>query len=70
MFLKGILTNCEIWYNVKDEHVKTLEVADNVLMRKMFNAHSKTATELFFLEAGKIPKRRLHHDVLLAHIFC
>ena len=57
MFLNGILTNCEIWYNMKEEHVKTLEVADNDLMRKIFNAHSKTGTELFFLEAGKIPIR-------------
>ena len=27
------------------------------LMRILFNAHSKTATELFFLETGKIPLR-------------
>ena len=57
MFLNGILTNSEVWYNMKDEHFKVLEAADNDLMRKIFKAHSKTACELFFLETGKIPIR-------------
>ena len=65
MLLNGIMTNSEIWYTVKDHHIKTLESADNDLLRKIFNAHSKTAIELLFLETAKIPikfiisKRRL-----------
>ena len=54
-FLSGILTNSETWYNLKEEHFKVLEVADNDLMRKILNAHSKTACELFWLETGKLP---------------
>ena len=54
MLLNGILTNCEVWYTVTEEHFKTLESADIDLFRKMFNAHSKTAIELFYLETAKI----------------
>ena len=57
MLLNGILTNCEVWYNVKEDHLTTLESADNELMRKMFNAHSKTAIEIFFIETAKLPIR-------------
>ena len=59
IFLNGILTNAEAWYNVKEEHLKILEAADNELMRKLLNAHSKTACELLFLETGKIPIRHI-----------
>ena len=57
IFLSGILTNSETWYNLKEEHFKVLEVADNDLMRKILKAHSKTACELFWLETGKLPIR-------------
>ena len=57
MLLNGILTNCEVWYTVKEEHMKSLESADNDLLRKVFNAHCKTAIELFFIETAKIPIR-------------
>ena len=57
VFLNGILTNRETWYNIKEEHFKVLEDADNSLMRNIFNAHSKTACELFWLETGRIPVR-------------
>ena len=49
IFLSGILTNSETWYNLKEEHFKVLEVADNDLMRKILNAHSNTACVLFRL---------------------
>ena len=57
MFINGVLTNSETWYNMKEEHFKILEMKDNELMRKVFNAHSKTACELFWLESGKISIR-------------
>ena len=53
------LTNVEAWYNEKEEHLKILEAADNELMRKLLNAHSKTACELLFLETGKILIRHI-----------
>ena len=57
MFINGVLTNSESWYNMKEEHFKILEMKDNELMRKVFDAHSKTACELFWLESGKISIR-------------
>ena len=57
MLLNGILPNSEVWFNVKEEHLTLLESADIDLMRKIFDAHSKTAIELFFLETAKIPIR-------------
>ena len=57
MLVNGILTNCEIWYRVTEDHIKILESADITLFRKIFMAHSKTALEIFYLETGKIPLR-------------
>ena len=59
IFLNGILTNAEAWYNVKEEHLKVLEAIDNKLMRKLLNAHSKTACKLLFWETGKISIRHI-----------
>ena len=57
MFVNGILTNSDIWYNFTKEHIKVLESQDIQLMRKILNAHSKTASELFFIETAKLPLR-------------
>ena len=72
MLLNGILPNSEVWFNVKEEHLTfNLESADIDLMRKIFDAHSKTAIELFFLETAKIPIRYIiskHRLMYLWHI--
>ena len=57
MLINGILTNCEVWFSLKEEHILSLESADNDIMRKIFNAHCKTAIEIFFIETAKIPIR-------------
>ena len=44
IFFNGFLTNSETWYNMTEEHFKVLEDKDNDLMRKILNAHSKTAS--------------------------
>ena len=69
VFLNSILTNSETWYNFKEEHFKVLEVADNKLMRNIFNAHSKTACELFWLETGKIPIRYIVSKCRLMYLW-
>ena len=51
------MTNAEVWHNVKLHHVQSLESYDVNLLRKVLNAHSKTAIEAFFLELGKYPLR-------------
>ena len=55
--VNSILTNSESWHNVLVRHIKSLEKMDLDLLRKIFNAHSKTPSEAFFLELGKYPLR-------------
>ena len=55
--INGTLTNSEVWPDLTQKHQESIEAADLDLMRKIFNAHSKTASELFYLETGKIPLR-------------
>ena len=57
MLVNGLLFNSEVWYSVKSKHLETLENIDLILLKKLFKAHSKTAIEAFFLEAGIIPIR-------------
>ena len=63
--LNGMLTNAEVWNSIKSKHIDVLEKIDLMLMKKIINAHSMTAKEAFFLEAGLVPikfmlsKRRL-----------
>ena len=57
MMVNGIITNSEVWYNIKENHLVTLEEIDQTLRRKVFKAHSKTAIEALYLEAGIIPIR-------------
>ena len=59
MFINGILTNSEIWYNVSKKHIETLENGDNMLIRKLLKGHSKTAKEALHLETGLVPIRYL-----------
>ena len=56
-FVNSIMTNSEIWHNVKLHHVQSLEKYDLSLLRKIMNAHSKTASEAFFFELGRLPLR-------------
>ena len=51
------LTNSEVWYLVKEKHLEILESIDQMLLRKVLKAHSKTAIEALFLETGRIPLR-------------
>merc|ERR1719318_1737740 len=57
LFINSIMSNSEIWHNVKLSHVQRLEKLDMQLLRKIVNAHSKTASEALFFELGKLPLR-------------
>ena len=57
LFANSIMTNAEVWHNVKLYHVQSLESYDVNLLRKILNAHSKTPIEAFFLELGRYPLR-------------
>ena len=56
-FINSIMSNSEIWHNVYLKHTQSLEQMDHDLLRKIFNAHSKTPCEEFFFEVGKYPLR-------------
>ena len=42
---------------MKEIHITALEKIDILYLRKLFDAHSKTATETFYIETGKLPIR-------------
>ena len=54
-FTNSVLTNSEVWHNMQSKHTKSLEKSDLALLRSILNAHSKTATEAFYLELGIYP---------------
>ena len=56
-FINSVMSNSEIWHNVLGRHTQSLEQMDLDLLRKILNAHSKTAAESFYLELGKYPLR-------------
>ena len=72
MLLNGILFNSEAWHNISETEIRILETVDEYLLRALVKAHSKTALEFLYLEAGAIPirfiiaSRRLiyHHNIL------
>ena len=55
--VNGILFNSEIWYDIKENEVEQLEQVDQILLRKILNAHSKTTIESLYLELGCLPIR-------------
>ena len=57
LLLNSLLSNGEAWYNVTEKEVSSLEKVDEMLIRKIFSAHSKTPIELLYLESGNIPIR-------------
>ena len=55
MLINGILYNSEAWQSISEEEYKQLEEVDNHLIRKIFQAHSKTSTSFLHLESGTLP---------------
>ena len=72
MLINGMLFNSEAWHALTKTHIKQLELVDNQLLRKIFNAHPKTSTAFLHLETGTMPiefiiaSRRLNylHNIL------
>ena len=57
MLLSTLLSNSEAWYNVTSKEITELESVDEMFLRKILSAHSKTPLELLYLETGNIPIR-------------
>ena len=55
LFINSIITNSEIWHNVKLSHVQSLEKLDMQLLRKIVNAHSKQHVKPCFLSWENCP---------------
>ena len=72
MFINGMLTNAEIWYNFSEKEVKEFENLDHIFFRRLFRVPKSTPIEAFYLETGAVPigiiikKRRLNylHSIL------
>ena len=54
MFLNGILTNAEIWYNLKKSELEEFEELDRCLLRKVFGTQISCPKEALQLESGTI----------------
>ena len=54
MFLSGILTNAEIWYNLKQSEIEEFEELDRSLLRKIFGTKISCPKEALHLESGTI----------------
>ena len=54
MFLNGILTNAEIWYNLKKSELEEFEELDRCLLRKVFSTQISCPKEALHLESGTI----------------
>ena len=57
ILVNGILYNSEVWYDLKEKDINVLEQIDEILLRKLLNAHSKTPLEALYLELGCLPLR-------------
>ena len=65
MYLNAMLVNSETWYFINQKNMETLLSADAKFFQILFNSHSKTTRESYYMETGKqkvnhiIAKRRL-----------
>ena len=57
--LSKLLLNSESWHRLMKYQIDKLEEVDFAFFQQLFNAHSKTAKEIFIIESGKIPVRFL-----------
>ena len=52
IFINGILTNSEVWYNLTKAEIKDFEDLDLLLLRRILNAPFSTPKEGLYLELG------------------
>ena len=57
LLLSTMLSNSEAWYNLTNKEITDLESVDEILLRKLLSAHSKTPKETLYLDSGNIPIR-------------
>jgi hypothetical protein len=52
IFLNGILTNADSWYNVTKGEIEQLEMVDRLLLRRILGVPTSTSNEALYLETG------------------
>ena len=52
LFLSGILTNGEVWYNLNKSDLEDLEAVDRLLLRRILGVPESTSKEALYLETG------------------
>ena len=57
LLLSTMVSKPESWNNLTNKEISDLESVDEILLRKVFSAHSKTPKETLYLESGNIPIR-------------
>ena len=55
MLINGVLFNSEAWHSMTKKDVTDFEKLDEMLLRFLLSAHSKTPLEMLYLESGAIP---------------
>ena len=55
MFINGILTNTEIWYNMQKSEVEDFENLDRLLFIRLLEVALSTPGESYYLELGVLP---------------
>ena len=65
MYLNSILVNCDSWYSISKKNMEILESADIAYFQVVFNSHSKTARESYYLETGKL---KLKHMIAMRRL--
>ena len=58
-FTSKVLLNSEVWHSLTKSQISSLEIIDRRLMRKFFDAHSKTSLEWLYSDAGKLDIKSL-----------
>ena len=52
MLFNGILSICEVWYDIREDDVEKLKHVDEYLLRSVIRAPAKTLKETLYLESG------------------
>ena len=55
ILLSKLVFNSEVWYNVTNKQLETLEHIDELYMRKMFDTPKSTPKVALYAECGKMP---------------
>ena len=52
MLVNGLLTNYEVWHDLKDTEVNKLEEVDRLLLRRILQVAASCPIEALYLELG------------------